>query len=225
MAQKNPIMVTPVVTFFYPRLGQPDTKFKAEGEYSVKVRGMRADMESLIAKLNPLYSAAKEAAEAELAEMPIASRKKLEAKGGVQMNPLFQEVFDKESEQPTGEVELTFKMTASGVFRNGSKAGQTWKRKPDVFDAKLKPMSGAEIWSGTKGRVKFEVRPYFISGTGIAGLRLGLLGAQVIELVNGSSNSSGFDMEDGYEAPAQEPIKAAAVEAANGDDSEDDTDF
>lgn len=46
---------TPIGTFRYPRLNKPDTKYKPEGEYSVKVRLPEADAQPLVDRLNALY--------------------------------------------------------------------------------------------------------------------------------------------------------------------------
>jgi len=72
-------------TFKYPKLNEPDTKFKAEGEYSVKLVGSAQDatVQALIAKLRPLHEAA-------------AARGKALIKKGkaLTVNPLYSEVFD-----------------------------------------------------------------------------------------------------------------------------------
>jgi hypothetical protein len=199
--------------FKYPRLNEPDTKFKAEGEYSVKLIGNSSDatVQALIAKLRPMHEAA------------VARGKAMIKKGkSLTINPLFAEVYDETTEEPTGEVEFTFKMAASGTYKNGPKAGQTWTRKPGIFDAKGNTLVKApSIWGGTVGKVSFEVgvdresgEPgYFVPGTGACGLSLRLLAVQIIDLVSGGQRTAagyGFGEEDGYSADASEEGEATA---------------
>ena len=207
MAQRPqlPTFTTPPVTFVWPRLGEADTKFKAEGEFSVKLREAQAKIQPLIDKLQPLHDAAVSAGREAYDAMPVAARKKLEAKGGgFSINPLFNVVYDEETEEPTGDIEMNFKRVASGTYKTGKKTGQKWTAKVDVFDAKMKPMDGKKVWGGTVGKIRFEVSEYFIPGTGACGLSLRLLAAQIIELQSGGqrdASSYGFGQEEGYSDP------------------------
>lgn len=57
-----------------------------------------------------------------------------------------------------------------------------------------------DIWGGTEGKVSFEVAPYFIPGTALAGIKLRLNAVQVIELRSGGNKSAGeygFGEEEG----------------------------
>jgi hypothetical protein len=211
-------------TFKYPKLNEPATKFKAEGEYSVKLVGNAQDatVQALIAQLRPLHEAA------------VARGKSLIKKGkALTVNPLYSEVFDETTEEPTGEIEFTFKMAAQGVYKNGPKAGQTWTRKPGIFDAKGSAMIKApSIWGGTVGKVSFEVgmdresgEPgYFVPGTGACGLSLRLLAVQIIDLVSGGQRTAaahGFGEEDGYSASDDATEEGGATADAVADASAD----
>jgi hypothetical protein len=228
--KKAPTFTTPAGTFKFPRLGTPDTKFKAEGEFSVKFLIAKDAAAGLLAKLEPLHKAAIENGKAEYAGLPVATRKKLDAKGGFTANPLFNVVYD-DNEEETGEIEIVFKMAASGEYKSGPKVGQKWTRKPAVFDARMKPMSGDKVWGGTVGKVSFEIglnkqgEPgYFIPGTGAAGLTLRLQAVQVIELVSGGQKTAsayGFGEEDGY---ADEGSTPAADESETGEKPADQAD-
>jgi hypothetical protein len=72
-------------------------------------------------------------AEEQFKQLKIDSRKKL---GKVSVNPLYETLYDKETEEPTGEVKFTFKRRASGTFKKGPKTGQKWSHKLAVFDSK-----------------------------------------------------------------------------------------
>jgi hypothetical protein len=192
----NPKFTTPKGVFKFPRLNEPDTKFNKNGEYSVKLIVPMAEAKALADKLAPAFDAAKLEGETRFKELPVASRKKL---GELTVNPLFTEVFDEETEEPTGEVTFNFKMTASGVSK---KTNKPWSRKPAIFDATGKPMVNApSIWGGTVGKVSFEVVPYWNAAAGACGLSLRLQAVQVIDLVSGGGRSAGeygFGEEEGY---------------------------
>lgn len=188
--------VTPAGVFVFPKLGEPDTKFKDEGEYSVKLRLSAEAAAPLLAKLEPLHEAALEKGRGEFAKLPVASRKKLQ---DLKVNPLFSLDYD-EDENETGDLLFNFKMTASGVSK---KTGKPWTRAPRVFDAAKNVMDGSIVWGGTVGKVAFTVNPYFVSGQGTCGLSLRLEAVQVIDLVSGGQRNAdayGFGEEDGYVA-------------------------
>src|SRR3954469_13595757 len=201
---KSPSFTTPKGVFVWPKLTEPDFKFKKEGEFSVKLRLPLAEAKPLINKLAPLHAQAEAEGKAKLAEIPVANRKKMEAKGTkFTVNPFYSSVYDEDGNE-TGEVEFKFTMTHSGQYKSGPKAGQKWPRKPGVFDAKGKPVpSSTQIWGGSIGKVAFEAAPYWVAGQLTCGLSLRLQAAQIIELVQGgqrSASSFGFGQEEGFEA-------------------------
>lgn len=197
---------SPIGTFKYPKLNAPDfgnEKYKKpDGVYGTKLvlRADSPEAKAFIAQLTPHYEEAMKEADEAFSKLKIETRKKLKS---VQPNPLFTEIYDKETEQPTGDIEFNFSMPASGTYKKGPKEGQKWTAKPHLFDAKGQKITNPPaIWGGTTGRVSFEMRPYFVPGTGAAGLSLRLIGAQIINLVSGgerSASSMGFGAVDGYE--------------------------
>lgn len=213
-------------TFVFPKLSEPDYGSKdfpkPNGAFRTKLRGKLDDAEvkATLAKLQPYYDAAMEQAEKEFKALKIETRKKL---GKVTQQPLFATVFD-EDENETGEIDFNFSMPYSGVFKKGPKEGQTWKRVPDIFDARgnklpyfdkqKNPIKNAPgIWGGTVGRIAFELglnkegQPgYFIPGTGLAGLSLKLRAVRIISLVSGGQRSAsdyGFADEEGDDLSSQ----------------------
>lgn len=223
---KNPEFVSPRGTFRYPKLNEPDygtENFpKPDGEYSVRLILTEADAQPLVDQLQPHLDAAVEEAQAKFKELPVATRKKLKE---VTVNDLYQIEYDPETEEATGNVIFKFAMKASGK----TKDGKEWSRKPAIFDSKGKRLAKPEpIWGGTEGKVAFEVRPYFIAGTGAAGLKLGLNAVQIIELVSGGGRDAegyGFGAEDGYEAGDNEDAEDNGTfqdetDSGTGDDQE-----
>lgn len=221
--KKNPTFTTPRGIFQYPKLNEPDFKYKEGGEYGVKLVLSAEDAQPLIDKLTPLYDEAIAAGEAEYAELPVATRKKTPFK----TSDFYTPVYDEESEEETGDVVFTFKMLASGTNK---KTGKTWERKPVIFDAKGKPIpKPPAIWGGTEGKVNFEASPYFTVTAG-AGLSLRMNAVQILELVSGgmarSASAYGFGEEEGFDASDVEDEETDTEETADSTEGdEEDTDF
>lgn len=225
MADKKPknfSSTTPRGIFRYPALDKPDygnEQFpKPDGEYKVQLILSREAAEPLIAKLQPIYNKAIADGEAEFGKLKVEQRKKLKE---LKANDLFSPEYDKETEEETGNVIFKFTMQASGK----NKKGEPWSRKPAVFDAKGKPMLKVpQIWGGTEGKVSFEASPYFIPGTGAAGLKLRLQAVQIIDLVSGGQRDAGaygFGEEDGYEAGEDQPEDTTPFKDESGSGEEE----
>lgn len=200
-----PKFITPKAPFIWPKLTEPDYKFAAEGKYEVKINLDLNDatVKAFLAKLQPVYEAALASTKEEYKALPVAKRKELEAqRGGFSVRPLYKTLYDEETEKETGFGQFAFSMKASGVYRSGKKQGQTWNRKPVLFDAAGNPMLKApQIWNGTIGKVGFEAAPSFMPKDGQGGLKFYLTSAQIIELRSGGERSAsdyGFGKEEGY---------------------------
>jgi len=200
---KNPEFTSPRGVFRFPKLTEPDygTKEypKPDGEYKVTLILSQEEAEAFIAKLQPLHDEAVKVGREAFKELKVEARKKLKE---ITIQPFFSEEYDKETEEPTGNLLFTFKMAASGISK---KTGKKWSRRPALFDAKGKPILKApDIWGGSEGRVQFEVSPYFIPGTALTGIKLRLNAVKLLELRSGGARSAsdyGFDEEeDGFSA-------------------------
>lgn len=220
---------SPVGVFAWPKINKPDFGNedypKPAGEFSV-VLVMDKDtpeFSAFVEKYQPMHDKAVAKAKTLFKDLKPETRKKLEKKGGVTVNDLYTELLDENTEEPTGKVKIKFAMTASGERKSD---GTKWFARPAAFDAKGQPIplffkapgkphdgkpipSAPQIWNGTQGRVAFAVGVhddgtpgYFISGTGAAGLKLGLEAVKVLVLKSGGdrdASSYGFDGEDeGY---------------------------
>lgn len=201
-------MTTPRASFKWPKLTEPDYGTnqypKPEGEYSTKLVFREDDpaFQSFRTKIEKAHAVAVENAREAFKELKVATRKKL---GDITINEPFTVVYDQETEEPTGEVEMKVSMKASGEVKKGPRKGKKWSRKPQLFDAKGKPMMKVpDIWGGTVGKVSFTFASdgYFIPGTGACGISFQLEAAQIIDLVSGGQRQAGdygFGEEDGYE--------------------------
>lgn len=196
--------VSPILTLKFPKLSEPDYGTqdypKPDGEYSTKglLDADSPEAKKFIAQLQPYFDEAIADAERKFKELKVETRKKL---GSVKVNDLFTTLYDQETEEPTGEIEFKFAMPASGTYKKGPKEGKKWSAKPGIVDSmgQIMPKPPA-IWGGSRARISFEISPYFIPGTAAAGLKLRLVGVQIIELRTAgerSAASMGFDKVDG----------------------------
>jgi len=237
MAQKNnrPKMIvktTPKGVFVFPKLNEPDYGSKdypvPAGQYVTRLRVQKSDpkVQAFIGEMSEVLGRAREAAEAKLKEMKVPARKKLEAANGgngLKANPLFTEIYDEETEEPTGEIEFKFQMPATVEIKKGPKAGKKLTFKPIIVDARGLPIPASKlppIWGGTVGIVSFEYAEdgYFVEGSGLYGVKMRLLGVQILELRSGGERSAaslGFTQQDGLSADDLEDRE---------DTTEDDTD-
>lgn len=213
--KKYETFISPSGIFKFPKLTEPDTKFKDAGEYSVKVI-CEPDAEGVQELIAMIHEGAKETLKAAIkGEKSAAKKKKWETKYLPYSDGL------DEDDEENGTVEFNFKMTASGVAK---KTGKPWKRTPALFDSKGKPLPGdVSIWGGTVGSVAFQVIPYSQTIQTGASVKLALEAVQVTSLVSGGHKDAagyGFADEDGYEAP-EAPVDLPADEAGDSDAGDD----
>lgn len=229
---------SPVGTFKYPSLTEPDYGSDdypdTDGSYKTNLVMPEDSPEAaeMLAKLTPEWEAAKAAAQVEYDGLKQKQKDALAAKDihGPVMNQLFSKVYDRDTDEPTGEIEFKFKRKASGKRK---KDDSVWHApRPAVYDAKLQLFPReVPIWGGTRGKISFEVSPYFIPGIGAAGISLKLVGAQVLDLVTrggaASADSMGFGEEQGTDVSmySQEADEEASVSDDTVATAEDNDDF
>lgn len=194
--EKRIRLTTPVPGIWvWPKLNQPETKFKKQGEYGLKVKYTPEEAASLQQLLEPLYQQALEEAKAEWEAQTPPQKKKNPFKE----NPYYEPEYDKDGNE-TGYILFKFATDASGTKKDGS----TWEFKPKIFNGANPPQllsNPPKVGNGSFGKVSFEVRPYFIPATGAAGMSMKLSAVQVLRIVSGGSASDyGFGAEEGYEA-------------------------
>jgi len=174
-------LITPEGKAVYPHLNSPDDKFDDDGIFSTKLAIAADHAGELLTKLE------------EFAEESYKNHCKEQKKPKLKRhdNP-WDEEYDRDG-QSTGNLLFKFKMKAK------TKAGV--ELRPVLVDAKKKPMAD-QIGSGSKLKVAFEARSWFVPSLGV-GITLRLRGVQVLDLVEWSAGSSasslGFDEEPGYE--------------------------
>lgn len=223
MADKRPQLekfITKKGVAVWPRLHEPDTKFKAEGEYSAKIRLSADDSQPLIDRIETLIA---EAYEAEKERLLADPKTKAKAKSLKYADKPYKEATDSDGNE-TGEYEFNIKMKAQVTNK---KTGKVTHLTPKLFDAKGKPLpESVQIWGGSTIKVAGRYNP-FATAIGV-GLSLRLEAVQVIELVTagsgGNAGSYGFGEEDGYESN-DEDTGGFDDETGGSDTSGDDSDF
>ena len=208
---KREYLASPKGRALYPKLKDPDTKFKPEGEYSVKLLLSEAEAAPILEMCQRLQQAAfDEEFEKQQAAKPKMSASKI--REGIKLAELpVKPQTDPETGEETGDFVATFKMKASGITK---KTGKPWSRRPALFDAKNKPLNPqkVDVWSGSVLKIIYTVSP-FCTALG-AGVSLRLEAVQVIELRSGGAqDAAGYGLteeEDGY-----------CYEDSGGDDSGD----
>jgi len=215
---KRERFVSPKGVAVWPRLNEPDTKFKQEGEYTVSLAYDSDD-----AEYNKLVKFLEKRRDELFQEFLSENPKK---KKSAEVAPVFTEETDENGDE-TGRMLLKFKMRASGVSK---RTGKPFTMRPDIFDAKGKKIEVApQIGGGSTLKVSFELGGHFVESAKKFYLSLRLVAVQVIDLVEfGQRNAKdyGFGEEDGFEADDDAPFAGKTAgdddDDADGDDEGDD---
>ena len=212
-------LVTPIGVARYPHLVIPDTKWKPEGEYRCPLI-YDADMaDALRPKLQAFLDKGFEELKTEhYGSTPNAPKAKRLKKNDVPLKPL-----EDEEGNETGQYVLTPKRTASGNKKDGS----AWKAKIDIVDSKGKKMSkeGLSIWGGSKLRCDCDVFAWFSPKDNEVGLKLEIVGVQIIELVaGGGERESSFGAVEGGYVADEDSGRASGFSDSDSDDDVADED-
>ena len=200
---------TPKGAFHWAHVGTPDTTFKAEGQFHVKLQleGQEAeDMRNAVDTAHANWKSEVNKTKGNKAYQEFLPYKTILGEDGMESG-----------------IQFHFKMKASGV---NSRTGQAFTQRPMVVGPDKTPLpTNIKIANGSTGKVAYEMAPYqFGSGLGI---QLRLRGVQVLNLIewNGdSADDSMFSVEDGYEVKVniesnEKPNEAEEIfpDSSNGD--------
>ena len=200
---------TPKGAFHWAHVGTPDTTFKAEGQFHVKLQlaGQEAeDMRNAVDTAHANWKSDVNKTKGQKAYQEFLPYKVVLGDDGMESG-----------------IQFHFKMKASGV---NSRTGQAFTQRPIVVGPDKTPLpTNIKIANGSTGKVAYEMAPYqFGSGLGI---QLRLRGVQVLNLIewNGdSADDSMFSVEDGYEVKVniesnEKPNEAEEIfpDSSNGD--------
>lgn len=184
---------SPFGTVEHPWINKPDTKYNDDGVFKCPlwVEGPEA------IALAETVTEASDQALAEYVQKQMDQKKMTagEAKKWSAYYPFEHE--EDESGNRTGRILFDFKQNATIRLRDGT----TKKITVGIYDADDKAMT-APIFSGTKLRVRYSLRPIPIVSAKEVGVRLDFASVQVIELVAASGRGSGRggfgSVEGGY---------------------------
>jgi len=177
--------------FVYPHLNKPDVRFNEAGEYKLTLKVPQKEALSMVTLIDKELDAC------------VAKVEKEKKGKKVKLAPKPYQIED-------GFAFFKFKMKATGVNR---KTKESFSQKPALFDSNKNPFpQSTSIWGGTKGKVAFNVKDYFVPALG-AGVTLQLIAVQIIDLVEGGGKQGDlFDKEDGY--TVQETDVSSEVQAS-----------
>ena len=161
------ILTSPKGKAIFPHLTEPDTKYKAEGEYHVKLECNKSEGQNIIALIG-----------SEIAKK-VKEQHDLDPKKPITKAPLpYVEVNDK--------VVFNFKMKASGIRKSD---GKHFTQKPVLVNADLSPVEpDMQICGDSILKITFE--PYAWNMPIGIGCTLRIKAVQVLELVTGKSSNT-----------------------------------
>ncbi len=198
-------IVTPKGTAVWPKLNTPDTKFNADGEYTVKLKLSVEDSQSLIKQLEAERNTYKSHA--------IKKEPKVKQYADA---PLYEEETDDQGDL-TGFNIFKFKQKASITLRDGSSRSMSVA----LFDSNKTPTK-AEVTGGSTIKVAFKAIGYAMPSTRMVGLSLRPSAVQIIQLAQSASAVEAvdmFDKEDGFVANnfenVEKEVEAEAVDASD----------
>ena len=204
---KRKSITTPTGIAIWPKLNEPDTRWKAEGEYSVNLRLSAEDSAKLIKMIE------------EYADNAYSQFCTQQGKNKLKRHGMpWTEVTD-ESGEETGEIDFKFKLKAKVETRQG----EVFTQKVGLFDSNGDPMSDP-VGGGSKIRVAGEINPWFTASLGF-GVSLWIRAAQVIDLIEpkggGSAKSFGFSSVEGGFTTSGEQLGDEEEQSFTADDSAD----
>ena len=192
--------VTPKGQFHWAHVGTPDTTYKAEGQYHVKLQLSGQDAETMRSQVDKAH-----------ADWKSEVNKTKGPKTYQEFMPYKVVLGDDGLEAGS---QFHFKMKASGV---NSRTGQAFTQRPMVVGPDKAPLpTNIKIANGSSGKVAYEMAPYQHGAS--LGVQLRMRGVQVLNLIEWNGESSGddiFDVEEGYEVKVN--IESTQQKADNED--------
>jgi hypothetical protein len=196
MNDRSVRIISPKGLASYPKLNEPDTKFKPEGEYSVNLLVSPEESNEFTAKVKEIVKnyykeqcSLLKKKELKLAELPI--KKDIDKEGN-----------------DTGKIRIKFALAAKVKSR---KSGKEWEQRPALFDSKNKPID-ERVGGGSTIRVAADVFPWYTPALGV-GCSLRCRAVQVLDL-----KSPGGPMQtDNYGFTSEEEGFVAGGESFSDD--------
>lgn len=222
-----PQIITPKIEVAWAQLNEPDYQYKKDsGEFHVRGRPDTDD---------PAYAAMVQAATELRDQFMEDKRRELTAqKKGALLRKLHavdvvKEEIDRESGDPTGSMTIRAGMKHHIEIKNGPRAGESFDKVPDFFDARGKRLKNPpKIGSGSVLKLGVRLVPYLKNDDGSVGVSYQLEGVQIIKLVKGGERDAsyyGFGAEDGDAIEDEEDTGGFSAEDDGYSSEEDNPDF
>lgn len=178
MSNKSKYLVSSKGELLWAHLTTPDTTFKAEGQYHVKLILRGDDAETF------------------KNEIDAAHKKWKASNSGKSYKEYMPYKVNKDKDGVEDGLQFHFKMRASGV---NSKTGEQYTQKPIVVGPDKRPIpSSVKVGNGSVAKIAYELAPYAQMSS--LGVQLRLRGVQVLKLVEYLEDGGDFfDEEEGYE--------------------------
>lgn len=216
--KEYPRLITPRGVAIWPALNEPDYKFKENGEFHVRLR-LAPDtpgLAELVARAEEIRDEAFEAKKAELTR---------EKKGALlkELNKadVIKPEVDMETGDETGYTVLRASLTYKVDIKNGPKAGTSFYKKPDLFNAKGQPLkSPPPIGNGSEMKLSVVPMDYFMAKDKTIGVRFELEGAQILRAVD-SGGQRGADYYGFGEEEGDDIVDGEAPQGGFDDESDD----
>jgi len=179
------LKVTPKGAFHWAHIGTPDTTFKAEGQYHIRVQLSGKEAETMRESVDMAHKSWKDEVI------------KTKGKKSYQEFLPYKVILGEDGLEEG--IQFHFKMKASGV---NSRTGQAFTQRPMVVGPDKTPLpTNIKLANGSLGKVAYEIAPYqFGSGLGI---QLRMKSVQVLKLIEWNGSGGGdadvFSVEKGYE--------------------------
>lgn len=225
MADNQKQIVTPAGIAVYPRLNKPDTKFVAEGEFSVQLKFdlSAPGVQDFVDMINGAVEESVVWARGEL-ETSLANTKDAAKKGALKKkistlsaadSPV-KPVVDEDGNE-TNFVTVRFKAKAQFT----KKDGEVVKVTIPLRDAKKNEVNAKKVnvGGGSILKVAALMYPYYSAKDNVSGITFRLRAAQILKLVEFGGGDFGFGEEDGDE------IAASQTEGDDTDSGDEDEDF
>lgn len=201
MKKRNeyPTMITPRGVVAWANLNEPDYEYKKEeGEFHVRIRP-NTNEPSYTELVELATKVRDEFLEETTDELRRQKKGALIAK--LHTVDVVKEEIDRETAQPTGEMLIRAGMKHHITIKNGPKAGQSFDKVPDFFNAQgARLKNPPRIGSGSELKLSVRIVPYLMPKDGEVGVSYQLEGVQILKLVTGGQRSAsdhGFGVEEG----------------------------
>lgn len=185
--------ISALAEFVYPHLNKPDVRFNEAGEYKVNLKVPQKQALEMVTLIDKKLDEA------------IAEAEKDNKGKKIKQAPKPYKLED-------GHYIFKFKMKATGINR---KTKESFSQRPALFDANKNPFpQSTSIWGGTKGKVAFVAKGYFVPALG-AGVTLQLRAVQIIDLVEGGNKQGDlFNKEDGYTVQETNEVQSSEIQTS-----------